>query len=475
MKFQVDVLTNEEVKQIQDATLKVMEHVGCDVHSERAKDIFKEGGAIVNGDRVKFPRKLVEKCISTAPDNVNIYDRNGNLAMALGERNAYYGPCVSCPNFIDPFTRERRAPLKSDVEMAGKVTDALPNMDFVMGMGLISDRTDRIADIHEVDALLKNTTKPVCTWAFTEENMKDIIEMFEVAVGGEEILRNKPNLIVFTEPTTPLKHSAEALDKSIYTFEKGLPLVYAPAGMHGATVPVTIAGALTVTMSETLTALVLSQLIRPGNPFIGEACNHAMDMNNMQASLAPEMHLSDAAATQVLRAWGLPSFGLVGETNAKTLDALAGLEAMHSTLIYTSTGCNLNHDCGRAEFGMVASLPLLVLCDEIINFVRWIVKGVDINEETLAFDVIDKVGPGGNFLVEKHTFKNFKKELCLCDLGKSQLYSAWIKEGSKSMEDKMFERLQTILKEHVPEPLEKEKAQRLTEIVERAEKREAKK
>lgn len=474
MKFQVDVLTSEEVKTIQNATLTLMENTGCDIYSEKAKEIFKIGGAKIEGNRVRFPRELVEKCIASAPDIVNIYDRNGNLAMELGARNAYFGPCVSCPNIIDPYTKIRRPPLKSDVEMVGKVTDALKNMDFVMGMGLISDKTTTLADIHEADALLKNTTKPVCTWAFNLENIKDLIEMFEVSVGGADLLREKPNLIVFTEPSTPLRHSAEALDKTIYTMEKGLPVVYAPAGMLGGTVPVTIAAGIVVTMAETLTALVLSQLIRPGNPFIGEACTYAMDMTNMQASLAPEMHLNDAAATQILREWGIPSFGLTGQSNAKTLDALAGLEAMMSLLIYTSTGANLNHDCGRIEIGMAASLPLLVLSDEIIDFVRWIVKGVEVNDETLALDLIDKVGPGGNFLTEKHTLKHFRKELCLCDLAKSQLYDNWVKDGKKTMEDRMYEKLHTIIENHVPEPMSNDKIHKIDEIVARAEARVAK-
>ena len=165
-KVKVDFLSDESIEKILDSTFEVMEDVGADIFCDEAIALLKEAGCSVDGNRVKIPRELVKKCIETAPSMIKIYNRHGEEAMDLGGRNSYFGSGPTCSNFIDPVTGERRLSRKEDAANTAKVIDALEHMDFAMSLVMIADQNAKLADIHETDAMLRNTTKPIATWAF---------------------------------------------------------------------------------------------------------------------------------------------------------------------------------------------------------------------------------------------------------------------------------------------------------------------
>lgn len=468
-------LNEEKIKTIVDGTYRVMEEVGVDVYNERALGIFKEIGCSVEGNRVKIPRSVVEKAIETTPSHIMVYDRNGELAMDLGGTNTYYGSGPTCTNFMDAYTGKRHISTKQDAAYASIVSDYLPNEDFVMSLVMIGDQTRELADVHEVDAMIRNTTKPLSTWAFTADNCQAIIDMCAAVRGGLKELQEKPYVIVYAEPTTPLTHGKDALDKLMVLAENKVPCIYAPGMLFGGTAPVTLAGAMTVGMSEALSGLVLSQAVCPGAPIICSCGGCTMDMRVMKSPYgAPELMLAYAASSDAFRYLGIPTFGLAGATDAKVVDAQAGYESALQIVMNDFAGANLIHDIGFMDFGLTGSCQQMVMCDEIIGMVRSLRKSFEINEETLAFDTIKNVGPGGNFVAEEHTFRHFKSDIYYPAISERRSYEEWEADGAKPISEVVDEKVKEILATHKVAPLDDAVSDEINTIIAKNEERIAK-
>lgn len=464
-------LGEEKIKKLMTAVYTVMEEVGADINCPEAVELLKKAGCQTEGKRVKIPRQLVEKCISTAPNMIQIYDRHGTPAMLLGGRNSYFGSGPTCCNFIDPVTGERRLSKKEDAANTAKVVDALENMDFAMSLVMIGDQTEKLADIHEVDAMLRNTTKPIATWAFTKKNMERIFKMCQAVAGSREQFREKPFLIVYSEPTTPLTHTKDAIEKVMIAAEYGVPCIYTAGIIMGAAGPTSVAGCLTIGFAESLTGLVIHQLKAPGAPFISGVGASPLDMKTMQAPYGtPEGSMLETASNEVTRYLGLPGFDLAGATESKVVDAQAGMEGMFGILISLLGGGNLIHDSGFTDIGLTGSLAHLVACNEMVGIAKRLAEGIDVSDELIGLDTIAKVGPGGNFLATKHTYKYFKKEHLMADLVERRSYEAWEADGAKDYGTRAAEKVKTILENHVPEKLSDDVIKILDEIVTEAEK-----
>lgn len=469
---QFKVLSDGQCEKIFNAALEILERTGVNVHSEEALSLLKVANCDVDGFRVRIPSYLIKKALNTAPSRVVLCDRNGNRKLFLEGNNSYFGPGPTCPNFIDPKTGERRIAIKQDAVDTAIVSDALPNIDFVMSLCMISDRTPELADVHEFHAMLLNTTKPIVGWTFKVTSLIDIVDMCCEVAGSLEELQRNPFLAMYSEPTTPLTHTKDALDKLLFLSGKNLPVIYTPGMILGGTAPVTIAGALAVGVADNLTGLLISQLKREGAPFIGAAPGGPLDMKTMQHSYgAPEWMLQHAASTDIYHYLGLPIWSAAGVTDSKLVDQQSALESALQIAVSAFGGAHLIHDVGFIDLGMTGSLDQLVMCDEIIGMVRRIIKGVDIDQGHLAVDVIDQLGPGGQFMSAEHTFRHFKNELWSPTLLDRQSYGDWENEGKKTMGIRTTEKVRKILDEHKPEPLAEDVVKKLGEIVERAEQR----
>lgn len=470
LKFKV--LSAGQCKKIFEAALEVLERTGVEIHYEEGLSLLKKAGCYLDGTRVRIPSFLIKKALNTVPSRVVLCDRKGNRKVFLEGYNSYFGPGPTCPNFIDVETGERRKTVKQDVVNTARVCEALPNIDFVMSLSMISDYTSTLADVHEVHAMLQNTTKPIVSWAFDVAGLKDIVDMCSAVAGGLKELQRNPFLVIYSEPTSPLSHSKEALEKLLFMAENNLPALYTPGMIMGGTAPITIAGELVVGMADNLTGLVLSQLKREGASFIAAAPGGVMDMTTMQHCYgAPELILEQAASTDMYHYLNIPSWGTAGVTDSKVVDQQAALEAALQVFAGALSGANLIHDCGFTDLGMTGSLDQLVLSDEIIGYVRRMMVGVEVNKDTLAVDVIDAIGPGGQFLGAEHTFRFFKERVWYPTLINRQSFNEWERDGKKTMGDRIKEKVKRILEEHTPELLPEQVIKQLNEIVERAEQR----
>jgi len=461
----VTILSEDQINEIHLATLEVLERTGVKVYAEEALDLLRDAGCRISKDNiVKIPSYVVSEAIASAPKRVTIANRNGIRSIFLEGNKTYFGPAgVSAPFILDSYTGRRRPLTKKDIENAARIVDYLPNIDFIMVNGLISDVPREMADLYEFETVLNNTTKPIVLITQNRENLSIALEMAKEVAGSYESLRENPFVLSHPEPSSPLFHTKEALEKLLYSAEIGIPLIYVSAIMSGATAPATLAGTLVVVNAETLSGLVIAQLKRKGTPFITGGIITVMDMSTGVLSYgAPEKDLLMAAFVDIAHYYKLPVWGTGGNSDSKVVDQQAAIEATMSCLMSALSGANMVHDPGYLESGLSVSHEMLVMTDEIIGMVKRIMRGIEVDEDHLAVDVIGKVGPQGNFLAEDHTVKHFRKEHWRPNLLDRQLYDLWIKDGGKTLGERLNEKVKCILTNHKPVPLSEHKQRRIS-------------
>ncbi|MBW6464238.1 MAG: trimethylamine methyltransferase family protein [Firmicutes bacterium] len=462
----LNVLSVSQREEIHSTVLAVLEEVGVVVKCSRALELLKSGGAFIEGEKVKLPRVMVERALRSAPSGFALYDQKGSSKLLFEGKHFNFGPGPSTTYTIDPYTLKRRRPCKQDTVNAVRVMDALENIDFVMDFGTVEDVPTRYADLYQLQAILENTTKPVVHWGFDAQNCHTIVDMCTAVTGSLEELQKKPFLALFSCSNTPLLHTVEALEKLIFTAEMNLPFVYVSAPTAGATTPVSLAGTMVVTLAECLSGLVIHQLVREGAPVALGVVAGATDMNTMAMSYGcPEFDLMHAALTEMVHHYGLPLWGTAGCTDSKAVDEQAALEATASIMMSAMSGTNMIHDVGYTEGGNCSNLAMLVMCDEIIGFTKRLIRGVRVDELTLALHTIREVGPMGEFVTAKHTYDNFKSELWFPKLCDRHSYQRWVADGSLTMGEKAMARARNLIENHNPETLESTISNKIEQIV----------
>ncbi len=455
----------QERQKIHMATLEILERVGVDVHSEKAREILAAGGASVDGIRVRLPEYMVSKALSTVPQRMTLYDRNGRVAIRAWGHNTHYGGGSDCLNILDHRTGQRRRPKLQDVQDAVRLQDALPDISFVMSMVLPEDVDQQIYDRYQMEVILNNTTKPVVFVTPDFEGCMAAVEMCEIVAGGADEFRRKPFATCYINVTSGLVANEEALQKCMFLAEKGLPMLYIPLNAAGVNSPATAAGCMASMNAGTMLGVVLSQLIRPGTPVAVPGWNGGpYNLKTMVGNyvLADEQGIP----TEMGKHYNLPVFGLGGSTDSKILDQQAGFEATISLTTALLHGANIVHDVGFMDSGLQASLQLMTVCDDFIGFLRAATAGVVVNDETLALDVIEELGPTGDYLSHDHTMAHYR-EPYYSNLADKGVYAQWQNKGGMAMEARAAQSIDKILATHQPQPLPDDVQQALKAVVER--------
>ena len=470
---QMKLLRHDQLKQIHLASLEVLERTGVDVRLDEAVELLAAAGADVrDASRVKIPSHLVDEALRTTPHRITIYDRSGRPAIYLEGRNCYFGTGTDTPNVIDPYSGERRPTRGQDVNWAVRLSDALPNIDFIGSMGSVAadEVPAQISDRHNFFRMCTNTTKPILFTCWDLEGQQDIYEMAVAVRGGDpDEFRRKPFIVQYAEPISPLCHPQTSLQKLIFCARKGIPVTYAAGTMMGGTVPVTAAGALVVTNAEFLSGLVIAQLAQKGAPVIYGGCSGPLDMSTSICVYGgPDSYQNYFMVRELSAFYDLPDFNYGGYSDSKVLDMQAAAEAALSIFQIGVAGSGLIHDVGYLESGMSSSLELLLFCNEIIDQVRHFKRVPPVDAQSLAVEVIDAVGPGGNFTDHEHTLNNFRKIwypklFDRCD------FQNWSLGGGRRLEEVLREKVQHLLATHQPETLPDDVVQNLESILNRAE------
>ncbi len=448
------VLTEDQIFELTKAAMEILEKVGFKVLHEGARKLLKSAGAMIDGEMVKVPEFIVRQCLATAPRGWTIYDRNGERALEVEGRKSYYGTSTASPNTKDALTGDYHETRVTDLVRAAKVADALENIDWVMPMGSVQDVPAQAAELYEFVATVSNTTKPIVFLSYSPEGMEIVFDMAEEIAGGRDKLRERPFIVAYPEPITPLVMPDYVVGRIFLAADRFLPQMMGPAVQLGATGPVTIPAAVAHGTAESMMCVVLAQLKNPGCP-VGLGCNFAaFDMaSGLMSAGGPEMSLALAAQAEVAQSFGLPTWGLAGATDAKVQDAQAGVEATFHIMAQGLAGLNLIHDVGYMDGSMACAVEQLVLGDEIIGMARRFMRGLEFSPRQIARDLMYQVGPGGEFLSQTHTMQHFKKELWRPSIFTRQPMESWKKEGEMDTLVRVREKIRHILETHEPEPL----------------------
>jgi len=463
-----NVLSESQVKDIHQASLEILQSTGVNIHLKETRDMLEDAGCNVEGERVYFPPSLVEWAIDSAPSRTYLFDRNGENPLTLGGHNTTFGLGPTLLNMRDHETGERRPFRKQDTVNAARLVDALENIDWVSGLGTIDDVPHEHSDRHEFEAMVKNTTKPIVAWSYTNKGLEDIVEMASAVAGSKEEFLRKPFVVSYSEPISPLTHDKDASEKLLLTADYGIPTIHTPIPQAGASAPVTLAGQLAQGNAENLSGLVISQVRREGLPFFIGGVISIMDMKTaILAYGAPEKELATAAYMDMAHHYELPTFGTAGCTDSKLIDQQSGIESTLSVLFSALSGANLVHDVGYMESASTGSLEQIAMVDEIVGMIKKFTNGIEVNDYTLALDVIDDVGPEGDHLTHKHTMDNFREVAWSPTLMDRDVPDTWMDKGSKSMEERLGEKVKEILEEHEPEPLSEEAEAKIDSVINR--------
>jgi trimethylamine--corrinoid protein Co-methyltransferase len=467
----IRLLSDAQKDEIHSATLEVLRRTGADVLVPKVRDLLKKAGCWVDGARVRIPAHLIDWAIRTAPSRVVLCDQNGDRAMELEGRKGYYGTGSDTPFVIDAYTGERRQAVLADIANVAKLVDYLDNIDFLMCMGIASNVTESISDLYHFREMAHNTSKPIVYTAWDRANLEAIVEMAEAVAGGAEALQRNPFMALYSEPISPLTHAEESCEKLLFLADKGLPVVYTPGMMIGATAPVTVAGALVQANAEALSGLLITQLVREGAPVIGAGGILFMDMaKGLISYAAPEFMLAMTAFSEMYHYYKLPIFSFSGCSDAKVFDQQAAAEGAIWMMLTALGGGNLIHDVGYIESGMTACYEQLVAMNEVAGLVKRFMDGVEISPETIGLDVIDEIGPAGHYLEHEHTYKHFRDNW-VPKLFDRASHEEWELDGSRTLGDRANAVVREAFETHEPETLDQDVAEALEVIIQKAEKR----
>ena len=446
---QFRVLSDDQIERIYLAALELLECPGMRIHEKGAKKLLAGAGVHFDGDVAHIQPGLVKEMLTSVPPRVPVGNRDGKRTLILEDHSIHFGTGSDCPFIIDAETGERRKFLKADVEDAARIADACPNIDFFMSLGLTSDVPIYSYDRHQAAAMLRNTVKPLVLTAMSREALSDIVEMYYLIRGSREAFEVNPGFIVYLEPTTPLMHGKAALEKLTFAAERRIPAIYTPCCIAGATAPVTLAGCLALGVAEFLAGMVISQLTRRGAPLIMGGVVSSLDMSTTVLTYgSPEFHLAIAGLTDIAHWLKIPMFSAAGCSDSKTFDQQAAVEVALSSMAAALSGGNLIHDVGFLEGALIGSHEMVVLTDEVAGMVKHFVRGIRVDDETLALDVIKEIGPGGNFLAEEHTASNLRSEFFFPTLMDRNNFQTWNNAGAKTLGDRIRERIADILATH---------------------------
>jgi len=460
-------LSDEKKRDIYLAALEISATIGMRVYHAEVERMLIEAGCTKTADeRVLMPRHLIEQARLSVPACVNVYDRDGVLALELGGYNSYFGTGSDLMSTYDLETKEHRPSTLDDVRRAARLCDALPHMDFVMSSAHPKEVDPHRSYLLSFQAMMESTRKPL---VMTAENAGDLAVMIAVARelrGGADALRLKPYFVVYNEPISPLEHPTESLEKLLLCADAGVPSIYSPAPLAGATAPITVAGHIAQGLAESLFGLVIHQLRQPGAPFLLGVGSAVLDLVTAQSSYNDLGYLHGYMALVEMAKWlDIPNWGNAGTSDSQALDAQAGMEATQITFLAMQAGSNLAHDVGYLDFGMTGSLEEIVLVDEFIAMNRRLLRGIEVSRETLGIDAIAETGPGGHFMTSEHTYRHMRDAQWRPTILNRYGRDKWEAEGSQDLAERARRKALHLLATHEVPPLSPALAARVEQLV----------
>lgn len=444
-------LNEGDIQKIHETCMNVFAEIGVQVNFAEARELFRQAGAEVDESTriVKVPPDLVQELIAKAPSKVLLCGReeNGDLDCEIGGAKVYMGTGGTALNVQDPGSRDARRAKLEDVKNMARLVDALDNVHFYMLNVYPSDLPVERIDVNRFGAALNFTRKHIMGGVYTVEGVRNVIKMAEIIAGSPEKLRERPFISMVTCNISPFKLDESYMQLAMEAARNRIPLVVPAEPLCGATAPITLAGNIVVQTVDTLGGIMFTQLVNPGTPVFYGCISSITDLRDMKyLSGAVEMGLMNAASAQMARFYNLPLYSTAGMSDAKVNDGQAGYESAITGLMVALAGGNFIHDAaGFLEFCLTASYDKLVIDNEIIGMVMRAVEGIQVNDETLAFDVLKKAGPGGHFVSMRHTRRYMRSEQYVPQLSDRDNRDKWQAAGAKDSGARATEKARAVL------------------------------
>ncbi|MFW6137570.1 MAG: trimethylamine methyltransferase family protein [Spirochaetota bacterium] len=411
-------LGENDVKKIAESALEILEKSGMAVYSDTAFDAFKQAGAEVDPETriVKMPRSMVEDAVASNPSSITLYSRDGQYDAVLEKNRVHYGTGGTAIYVLDPDTGQRRQSVTEDVVLNARMVDALENVHlFTINVFPNEIESKEHIDVNRFFHALDNTTKHVMGGLYSKDSCQNVVEMAEMIAGSPQKLQEKPFVSFITLVISPFKIDKDYGEMSCYLAQKGLPVVVPTEPMCGTTAPVTLAGNVLTHTAETLGGIVMIQTVNRGAPGICGSVGSISDLRSMGNLGGPiERGMINAAVSQMAQYFEIPLYSTAGTSDAKEVDIQAAYESAMSSLLVGMSGANYIHDiAGLMEFDLTVSYEKLVMDNEILGMCQRVLRGIEVNDDTLATDMIIEKGPGKDFLAEDHTVKYMRGEFFL--------------------------------------------------------------
>lgn len=470
---ELHVLSDDDIRRIHSTSLHILNDVGIAIHHDLALANLQEAGATVDRRRqtVKIPSSLVEECIEKSRKLHTLAGRTQENDLRIEHGKTYTRSASGSIYVIDSQTGKRRDATVADVKNFTRLQDALQNISFCGGSPYPSDAHPSLRDIYQIRTMFENTAKHIRFQPLSGRNLEYIVRLAKTLVGGEEELRKRPVISCITAPSSPLRYSTEQVEVMIRCGRHGLPVMLGSTPMVGATGPVTLAGSLLMQNAEILAGIVLCQVMNPGAPLSYGPRMPTMDMRTGISSWgAIEFGLGAAAAVQIGQLYGIEIDAYGPTSDAKVLDEQAAIERTYNAVLPALAGAHIINGAGVLESILTVSPEQLVIDNEMLGMMLRVLRGIEINERTLAEDIIRRVGPGGNFLADPHTKEHFRMEHFIPEIFDRKTRMMWEKAGSKDVVAASKEKVQKLLREHETVPLDGDLLREMDSILEDAKK-----
>jgi len=400
-------------------------------------ETLEAAGARVDFDsqRVRFDGNFLDRAITQAPHSFTLYSRDGLHDVHVGSGMVYFANGGRVFRIQNSDGKESRYTLLRHVAHTAALVDRLSHIDFYIIACQAHDVGPQFYHLNDFFQAFNHTTKHVMGGCDNVEGVEQVWDLACLIAGGEDKLRDRPFFSIITNPMSPLTLDGVSLSVLRFCCRHGIPVTCAPAPVAGATAPASLAGTLAQMHAEALAGVAITQTFAPGARILYGAVPNAMDLRHMELAIgSPEMAMMNAAAAQLARLHHLPIYASAGVTESKTPDIQAGIEKTLSQLLVAMAGADCVHlAAGMLDSGNAISYDEYVLDNEIIGTVRRVIRGIHVSHETLAEPVIEKVGPGGHFVLEDHTVEHMMDEFFYPDLAVRMNFDLWEKQGRPNM------------------------------------------
>ena len=443
----LELINSHSAGLIHDAVKRILWNVGVIIeHPSTRRMLIKNHKCVENDAYIRLPPDLIEQAISTAPDKILLYDRNGEVRVDTSDKVSSFCPGHNCVRILDFRTGELRPCSLEDIRETARLCDHLPNIDMVCSLGYPSEVDPEDEVVETTKAMYDNCNKPAALLAHDDKIQKRMMDVIADRAGGWNEIAEKPVSIELMGPISPLRLPEDLCERLINCARWRAPVVCYPATFPGMSCPISVAGAIAQSSAEAIAGIVIHQLNEPGAPVLSGSAVLPMDLR--QANLAygsPEYMLSGLGASDYFRYIGIPSWIGAGCSDSHQFDAQAAAEAAANLTIASMAKSSFVHNLGFLSGGRTGSLEMLMFCDEMIGWTSKMAGGVQVNAESLAVEVVERSALNTEYLTDQHTQDRYLTENWYPNLCERSDAEAWLEEGGDDMQARIRQRLSEIL------------------------------